>query len=80
MRRVRKVTLFLLEYDRRTEQITALDEYRERDRAHAMLDLRRREAEKEPHVEVVLLEAGSRDELKRTHSRYFQTGRSLARG
>jgi hypothetical protein len=31
----------------------------------------------EPHIEVVLLRAPSEDVIRRTHARYFKTGREL---
>ena len=74
-----RVALFLLVYDRRTGSLDVDDEYPDADRASAMQ--RRFELEREhrldPNIEVVLLEARSREVLEQTHARYFRTVREL---
>jgi hypothetical protein len=65
------MAFFLIQYDRRAGKMLALQEYAAREEAYA----RRNDLErsKEDHIEVVVLEGGSLDDIKRTHSRYFLT-------
>ena len=67
---------FLIKYNRRTESLEYI-EFSEADGALAIRALRAAEAKKPDYLEVVLLEAASLDDAKRTHSRYFQTAREL---
>ena len=69
---------FLIEYDRPRGSLTDLVEYPDDAQPQAMADLRRREADKPSHVEVVLLSARSREDIERTHSRYFKTAAEIA--
>lgn len=59
---------FLVEHDRRTRrtELITFD-----DVAEAMAVYGEREAEREAHIEVVLLFAESEGDLRNTHSRYF---------
>ena len=74
--------LFLIEYDRSSGLIVNLSTFDDSDRKRAEdtrleteLDLNRRGVERE----VVLLQAGSAEALRRTHRRYFETLSELAR-
>jgi hypothetical protein len=73
---------FLVVYNQTTGEVE-VEEYADEDRK-AALDRRfalEREHRLEPHVEVVLLGARSRDVLERTHARYFQDiGELIANG
>ena len=69
---------FLIEYDRSTEELTNLVEYPDNAQPKALAELRRREAAKPSHFEVVLLSARSRKDIERTHSRYFKTAAEIA--
>lgn len=64
---------YVLVYDRRRGVV--LDDREHTDRVQALEDRARAIAMhmSEPDVEVVLLGAQSRDDLLRTHSRYFKT-------
>jgi hypothetical protein len=65
------MAFFLIQYDRPAGKILALQEYVVREEAYARRnDLERN---KEDHIEVVVLEGGSLEDIKRTHSRYFLT-------
>ena len=71
---------FLLVFDRSQARLLGLDEYSNREAAlAARFDAEKRHAES-VDIEVVVLSAASRDELKRTHSRYFTEFGSLYRG
>lgn len=65
---------FLVEFDHSRNQ-ARWQEFKAAGPALEQLSLR--EAERLPHVEVVLLMANSLDELKKTHGRYFQTAAEL---
>jgi hypothetical protein len=67
---------FLIEHDRRTRR-TKVREYKNNTEAFA--ELRVLEAEREDHVEVVLMFADSEEDLRNTHSRYFYGMRELVR-
>lgn len=69
---------FLIEYDRNTEALVNLVEYTDDAQQEALTELRRSEANKPRHIEVVLLSARSLQDVKRTHSRYFQTAAEIA--
>jgi hypothetical protein len=73
--------LFLIEYDRSRGQIVRLVSFADRDRHAAQrarieleVDLNRNKVERE----VVVLEAISEDDLRRTHRRYFEPLEDLA--
>ncbi|MGA2476438.1 MAG: hypothetical protein ABSF73_07435 [Terriglobia bacterium] len=75
--------LFLIEYDRPRGSIVQLREFDDASRAVAEderlkleLGLKRQGIEHE----VVLLDAPSKEALRRTHSRYFESVVELARG
>jgi len=73
------VKYFLLVYDRVRGEILAEREYAfdARDQAlGARADLLREQTD--PNVEVVLLGADSRADLRKTHGRYFMTVREAA--
>lgn len=65
---------FILVYNRRNGSLLEQVEFAEEDRATALNELFDREGvyKTDTDVEVVLLSAGSVDELKRTHTRYFR--------
>lgn len=71
MRYCAGMAFFLIQYDRPAGKIPALQEYALREEAYA----RRNDLErsKEAHIKVVVLEGGSLEDIKRTHSRYFLT-------
>ncbi len=69
---------FLLEYDRPAGKLLHIREYSNAERDAAYEERRRCESTKLPHVEVVILEGASRDDIERTHSRYFRTLEELA--
>ncbi len=63
--------LFILTYDRRRHELVGIESYA----PGAYEEANRHLAEVEfgdPRLEVVLLEAASLDDLKRTHRRYFE--------
>ena len=66
---------FLLTYDRRRGALISESEYDQTEHQAAMAARASAVAHhiKNPNVEVVLLGAHSRDDLMRTHSRYFRT-------
>lgn len=75
--------LFLIEYDRDSSRIVRLEEYAAHARPAAAaarlqieLDLNRRNVQHE----VVILEAASKEALRRTHRRYFDDLRTIAQG
>lgn len=73
------MTLFLLVYDRASGKLISLDSYDEEKRSDALLRRAQLEIEHREHaeVEVVVLTAASLDDLKKTHSRYFESLRSI---
>jgi hypothetical protein len=72
------VPQFLIVYNQRTGNVS-VDEYSDAERDAAVA--RRFELERafrlEPHMEVVLLVARTRNDLERTHARYFRDFREL---
>lgn len=66
---------FLLTYDRQRGALLAEAEYGEAEHDLALTARARAVADQigSPNIEVVLLGAHSRDDLMRTHSRYFRT-------
>lgn len=71
---------FLIVYDTAAGEILELKRFGELQRALALSKRFSRElAEREKrNIEVVLLSAESEDELRRTHSRYFESSAELA--
>ena len=73
--------IFLIHYDRRAGSIKAFESFDDTDRQKAesaRLALELSEPDRSDN-EVVLLEAQSETDLRRTHRRYFSTARELAR-
>lgn len=72
---------FLIVYNQHNGDV-AVTEYADGQQAEALA--RRfqleREHRREPHIEVVILSARSRDILERTHARYFKTVQELVQG
>lgn len=76
------MNLYLLTYDRRKGEIIDRRSYRADERERAFADrlkemIARRQ---EPDVEVVLLSAGSFEDLMKTHSRYFKSSEEILAG
>ena len=71
---------FLIVYDTAAGEILELKRFGELQRALALSKRFARElAERDKrNIEVVLLSAESEDELRRTHSRYFESSAELA--
>ena len=74
--------IFLIEYDRSKGRIVTFKDFNDADRLKAEnlrleieLELNRKGVEHE----VVLLEAGSEDALRRTHRRYFEDVSQIAK-
>ena len=74
------MSLFLLEYDRPAGELIRLTEFPDSERDRAYAERNRLELAKEPHIEVVVLEADSLETIKKTHRRYFYTLEELAHG
>ena len=72
--------MFLLIYDRTKGELLSLKEFDEPARAEALTERFQVEASKrdKPQIEVVLLSAETLEDLKQTHSRYFESLRSLS--
>ncbi|MFV2062029.1 MAG: hypothetical protein ACC726_00780 [Chloroflexota bacterium] len=73
------MSYFVIVYDQRSGKVR-VEEYPD-DAGQAALDRRfeLEEANRErPQVEVVMMSAGSREDLERTHRRYFQNLEELA--
>jgi hypothetical protein len=68
------LTYFLVEYDRKLQK-AVVTEFA--DAARAIPELNARELARRTDVEVVLLIADSREQLIRTHSRYFLSTQEL---
>jgi hypothetical protein len=71
------MTEFLLTYRRSSGELMACREFVDRaaaTRERTSLEARFRE---DPDVEVIVLTASSREQLERTHSRYFRTMQEL---
>lgn len=71
---------FLLIYDRPKGTLLSLTEYPEDQRDIAYAERRRLELSKPAHIEVVILEATSEADIRRTHRRYFETLEELVSG
>lgn len=74
------MTQFLVVYDQAEGKVIQLTEFPDSERSRA-LDQRfelERKYQDEPHLEVVALGADSREDLERTHGRYFKTVAQLA--
>jgi hypothetical protein len=71
---------FLVAYGRRHGRLLDMQEFREDERARALEERFKREVKERnrPDVEVVLLGAESREDLERTHARYFKTLEEIA--
>jgi len=72
----RLMAFFLIQYDRRAGKALRVSEFTSRDEAYAC----RRDLErgKDANIEVVVLEGGSLEDVKRTHRRYFMSLDDLA--
>ena len=73
--------IFLIEYDRSTGTLVRLDRFAAGESARAsvarmVLELDRRHAN--VAREIVILEADSEDQLRKTHRRYFEQLQTLA--
>lgn len=64
---------FLIQYDRPKGTLLSLREYPEGQRDIAYAERNRLELSKPAHIEVVILEAASEADIRRTHRRYFET-------
>ncbi len=74
------MTQFLIVYDQIKGVVISLTEFADSERARALdrrFELERR-FQDEPNLEVVALGADSREDLERTHGRYFKTVAQLA--
>lgn len=69
--------LFLLRYDRRHGELLSIAEFGGSDFPAANKELLRAETAN-PELEVVLLQAESEEQLRKTHGRYFGEFRELA--
>lgn len=75
--------IYLLHYDRAKGALERLQEFRDDERACAeqeRLELELKVLVNQRLTEIVLLEADSIDQLKRTHRRYFESLNTLAGG
>jgi hypothetical protein len=75
------MTLFLIEYDRTAGKILSMRSFASEERqeaAEVRLDLEIELLRRGQIREVVLLEAGSEDALRKTHRRYFEDLETLA--
>lgn len=73
--------LFVVVYDRRRAQTRELLRFDAERSEVALSEWRRREHAElgNPDIEVVLFEAESEEDLRRTHARYFDLGEEIAR-
>jgi hypothetical protein len=81
LREKEKRVLFLIEYDRSRGLLTtfrAFDDDARRDADDARLELELSLSRRKIEREVVLLEAATEDDLRRTHRRYFEGLAELA--
>ena len=69
--------LFILKYDRQHGQLVSIAEFGGSDFATANRELLKAETA-DPDLEIVLLQAESREQLKATHGRYFGEFRELS--
>ena len=72
------MTEFLLTYRRSRGELIECLEFAQRSDATRARTAREREFIADPDVEVVVLTAASREQIMRTHSRYFRTVQELA--
>lgn len=70
---VRFVHHFLLVYDRRAGRLVELREFDNHSAAMAERFERERQTPVEAGLEIVVLSSSSRENLERTHSRYFRS-------
>ena len=74
--------IFLIEYSRPKGRIVTYRVFEDRDRekaANARLDIELDLNQRRVDHEVVLLEAGSEEALRRTHRRYFEDAGQIVR-
>ncbi len=74
--------IFLIRYDRERGKIESLQTYQDSDRSRAedeRLELEIALNEQGISHEIVLLEAGSEDDLRKTHRRYFENTAALTK-
>jgi hypothetical protein len=69
---------YLVVYDRRLGKVLEQASYNDSSQALAARFDAERTHRGQPEIEVVVLSAGSRDELVRTHARYFKGAQELA--
>lgn len=76
------MSYYLLVYDRRLGEVLEQREYSlvERERAWRERETLVAERIGDPNIEVVLLNAHSREDLLKTHSRYFKTVEQITSG
>jgi len=76
------VNYYLIVYDRHKGEILERADYPEKDRDRAFADRLRKMLDRrgQDDVEVVLFGADSFDDLKKTHSRYFQSSEEILAG
>lgn len=74
------MTQFLIVYDQVAGKVLELREFEDAQREAALAERFRLEREhlSEEHVEIVVLGASAREDLERTHARYFKTVSELA--
>jgi hypothetical protein len=74
--------VFLIRYDRRNGRIESLDAFDDTDRLKAeqtRLELELSQRSSRGASEIVLLEAKSEADLRKTHRRYFESARELVK-
>lgn len=75
------MTLFVLEFDRRTQRLAtpveAFDDDRRGEAGERRLAAQRRAIDEGLDHDIVLLEADSEEDLRRTHSSFFLTPEEL---
>ena len=71
--------IFLIAYDRSKGEVIEEKIYDNAEIEHANADRLRQEIRHSPDsgIEIVILQSDSREELERTHARYFKTVRQL---
>ena len=72
------MSYFLLVYDRRQQRLLSERVFAEHRQALRSRFSEERRRSGEADVEVVVIGAGSREDLQRTHARYFRSPRDLA--
>ena len=73
------MALFLLTFNRRTRDVD-VHEISDHDEALAKLFEAERQLRHEPELEIVMLAAEDEDDLRQTHSRYFESVEELLAG